>query len=701
MAANRYVGFDYDQPISSHVPLPLDAIYKMGVDASKRYEDTLKDLDSGKDPISKLNTQSIVRVYDSKNQTMTDAPISFERDKSNILNYMNQQKEQIISNYINDKDINKYKQRVSKLKGEVNNAYSDLASKAAIVDQINKENVELSKSAEYGLDPAYATKRLQYNTNYLKNLQDPNIGMQAYAPPAVAKEIKLDEVINRDADHWYKDDLGSTTYTSGNYIHDLSKKGITGTRVYKYIDEAWKQPNHSAKAYAQLQLEHEMNLKGLNYDSEIEYEDYKKNDKGEIIYNKDKQPILETKTGKFGDLFMEEKKREYANMLASKIVHVEKDPNMKVDAFKLHDYKKKLAEENAKDYTNTSSVGNPTATSMQQLLSENGLSELIDIDGNIKSKSAGLVVSPGNSVMPFNITTYKADKSSDHLVNQAFKKSEEVGRKLGLKTPKDGNWVKAVHKHFQNVAIQASTTSDFHPSTANSLTNYFLGENSDISNVEIYPQGSQNKNDKATVEVAKVLAKNSKFSGIDYYSNDNAGLRLTYTPKDSGGNPSDVDQAYIAIPKNKNLLAEAEPVRHISNAYINRMKNPDAYAKAVSENPSAYFQADNDANSRILSKADATFGVGKYNFISSSTELRTASDGRVYKIYRGVVDVEGTPVVLKYSYDGKNENWDKVKSLSATQEDQTHYIETEGSLRQFNTKLQETLKTTEVDTDEN
>ena len=53
MAVNRYVGFDYDQPVSNYVPLPLDAIYKIGQDADKKYQDSIDDVTKGTGLLSK------------------------------------------------------------------------------------------------------------------------------------------------------------------------------------------------------------------------------------------------------------------------------------------------------------------------------------------------------------------------------------------------------------------------------------------------------------------------------------------------------------------------------------------------------------------------------------------------------------------------------------------------------------------------
>jgi len=693
MAINRYVDVNFDQPVSNYVPLPLEMLYKLGKDASKDYEDTMKDMESGKDPISKLNTRSVARVYDPAQGGMVDAPIDFEKEKKGVLDYMNTQKQQIVDDYIKDKDTNRYKQRAAKLKGELTSAYSDLAGKSAIVDQINKENIELSKSEAFGLNPAYATKRLQYNTQYLKDMQNPDKGLQAYAPPAVAKQVSMEDVYVKDITGWKEDDMGSKSYTDGQYIHDINTKGITGTRVYDYAKRAWNDPNHSARAVANLELEHDLNMKGLKPDSIVEYQDYKKDADGNIIKDKQGNPVLEVKKGKYADIFMEDKQRDYAQALADRIVHQTIDTKMSADAFGLHDYKQKVAEESAKSYANTSSVGNPTATNMQQLLSENGLSDLIDADGNIKSHNSGILVGHNPAGMLPNIGFYGATEG-DNAVNAAFKKAQEVGKALNLPTPKDGNWVKAVHRHFQNVAIQASTTSDFHPSTAESLTKNFLGENSDIGNMEIYPQGSQNKNDKATTEVAGRLAKNSKFTGIDYYANDNAGLKLAYTPKDSNGAQSGPDESYIAIPKNKNFLAEAEPVRHISNAYVTYMKNPVAYDKDIKENPNKYFKTDDGSTNILKNKAKEVIGEGS-KLIATSVEIRKDAKNNPYTIYRGVVEAGGNTAVL--TYNGKTKTWNRAEPLQSVQEEQTHYIETEGSLRQFNTKLAETLKTTEVE----
>lgn len=709
MAINRYVDVNFDQPVSNYVPLPLEMLYKLGKDASKDYEDTMKDMESGKDPISKLNTRTVARIYDPSRGIMVDAPIDFEDQKKGVLDYMNKQKQQIVDDYIKDKDVNKYKQRAFALKGEITSAYSDLAGKAAIVEQINKENEQLSKSEAFGLDPAYATKRLQYNTEYLKNLKTGKV--QAYAPPSVAKQIDQEEVLNKDASNWKDDDAGSTAYSTGDYIYEMSKKGITGTRVYDYVNRMWNSPNHSAKAYAQLQMEHEMNLRGLKEDSEVEYSDYKKDKDGNIILDKDKKPVIETKKGKFKDVFMEDKKHDYAQALADKIVHLNKDVKMSADAYGLHNYKRKLAEEDASTYENTTSVGNPEVTNLQTLLNDAGLADVIDTKGNIKSgggqkytaiNSKGDKAEFDNSIDAHNfagdtgiITQQReSSKTADDAVNTAFKKATEIGKALNLPTPKDGNWVKAVYNHFVNVSKQASSTSDLHPSTGESLTKHLLGDNSDISNTEIYPQGSKNKNDKATADVVAHLAGNSIITGIDYSTENGAGLKLNYTPKSSDGKSSGPDEAYVMISKNKNLEADTRPVRHITTTYINYSKNPMQYQEELKTNPGKYFQTDETSTGVLTEKATKEFGPNA-KLISSSTEYReNKKTGKTYALIRGMVNLNGDPLVL--TYNTETATWEKPKSLDAAQSEQTHYIETKGSLSQYNTKLQETLKTTSI-----
>lgn len=732
MGINRYVDVNFDQPVSNYVPLPLEMLYKLGKDASKDYEDTMKDMESGKDPISKLNTRSVARIYDPSKGGMIDAPIDFEDQKRGVLDYMNTQKQQIVDDYIKDKDTNKYKQRAARLKGELNSAYSDLAGKSAIVDQINKENIELGKSEAYGLNPAYATKRLQYNTQYLKDLQAGNV--QAYAPPSVAKQVSMEDVYAKDITGWKEDDAGSKSYTDGQYIHDVNTKGITGTRVYDYAKRVWNDPNHSARAVANLELEHELNMRGLRPDSLVEYNDYKKDANGDVIKDKQGNPVLEVKQGKFADIFMEDKKRDYAQALADRIVHQTVDTKMSTDAYGLRALDKKDELDSYKNLPIYETNIDKVPTNNKQALQAVGInSPNINDDGSVKT----------NDIQNISETDkkYHVDRAKEFM--EKYKRGEiseqsmlvygksylntlnkinnndlknryaekfnglvKSGFEYGLLTDEKGkanyrmpdgkfNFLKLeadLVELGKNINTSSSNVMGLQANFIPDLNRTYLGEtkadadgntifekSSMLQKVAIYEQGDPNSASKIRQEGVDKLAQNGSFVGFDF-NDPNLGAATITATKGKG----DIEpKLYTAILPDVNLKNSMAPVHKFTqdvNKTLNNKLSPEEkkenYSKALEKISDLAAQVGNSNISDNDKKDIITQLNNSFNSISSNsrgTVYGTTFDGK-YTLIGSSSIKDGIPVKNVLRIDNTSGQFEEV-SLGDVQYEESAAIQ--------------------------
>lgn len=341
MAANRFNQILPNQSyVSTYIPLPLEELYAMGKDADKNLDTKIKATESSLDPFSKLKLNTAFRVYDPKSPKgeSTYSTQYLEDLKNEAVSSLDTERETLVSDYIGGKvDKNTFDQKNRDIILRAKNTYNKLAAYQPVVEAINKNNEEIAKNEAFGKDRSYGTKLLEYNTKLAKDFESGNVG--GYTPVGIAKEIKMEDVINTDATNWKESDMGSRSYSDGQYIHDLNTKGITGTRVYDYANQMWENPSHSARAYAELSLNDYLNSTGASYDDKVDYKDYKRDSQGNILKDKSGNAITETKKGKLGDIFLEQEKHKYASSLADKIVHQTLDTKMSGDPFGLEDYK--------------------------------------------------------------------------------------------------------------------------------------------------------------------------------------------------------------------------------------------------------------------------------------------------------------------------------------------------------------------------
>lgn len=364
----------------------------------------------------------------------------------------------------------------------------------------------------------------------------------------------------------------------------------------------------------------------------------------------------------------------------------------------------------------TNEQGNPEATDMKSVLTGLDLGDVLDATGEFKTTgildSKYVVTKPDGSKKEFtnSIDAHKfagstgvisqqkesSSKSADAIVNQGYQKLAEISNKLGLGIPKNGNYRKQVYDYAVNIAKQRSTTSNLQPNTSEQMTNFFLGENSNIHNMEVYAQGDELSNAKMTNEAVAALAKNSKITGLDYYGNNQAGWKIAVTPKDDKGNPTGVDQALIAIPRDKKFEEETRPVYTISKGALEFAKTGNIDQKYKDGSPfekgsniTVHDKLQQYANNRI---------AGKPKIAASSSELAKDENGNILgTIIRGsfVQVVNGEPklfgIEVRPGYPQPI-----VTTLDKIQNAKTEELQLNGSLNQYVNKLAETTKPSKV-----
>jgi hypothetical protein len=363
---------------------------------------------------------------------------------------------------------------------------------------------------------------------------------------------------------------------------------------------------------------------------------------------------------------------------------------------------KKYDEKVSANISTTNEQGNPETINVDNILNSWGLNNIFDKDGVITAPSmfdSKYVVTNKDGVKKeFNtskeahefagktgvITQQKRSngESADGVIHNAYSKIMPVFKSLGLKVPPGGTVAKTLHDYANTVALQRSTTTQLQQSTIKGMTNFFLGDNSNISNMEVYEQGNEDFNAKLTNETMGSLAKNSKITGVDYFSNNKAGWKIAVTPKDGDGKIVGKDKALIAIPRDLTFESETKPVYNISKGALE-------FAKTGKEN-SKYMD---QAAPVIQEKLTKEYGVYAPKIIASSTERN--KNGEV--ILRGsYVDNSNNQADMKGIEYNVSKGTFELLSLGEIQKRKTQELETKGALQQYNVKLGETIKDSEV-----
>lgn len=366
-------------------------------------------------------------------------------------------------------------------------------------------------------------------------------------------------------------------------------------------------------------------------------------------------------------------------------------------------------EKQAANLLTTNEQGNAEVLNLGSVLKGLGLDDVMTTSGDwltkqtadVKGTNAG--VSGGFNMLnaPILGGIIKAalpSKSAEQLVNEGYKKIIEKHKELGLPEPVDqtgkptGKYKEQLYNYAVELAKRRSTTSNLQQSTIQGMNKAMLGPNSNIHNMEFYLQGDESSNAKITNEEVKNMPKNASYTGIDFFGPKQAGWKLAVSNKNDDG--TTVDQAYLAVPRDKTFEEDTRAVHNISRGVLD-------FAKTGKIN-SQYFdpQSGKMLQNMIDANKDKFIGTNIPKLVASSVERNRFGEVVVMGSY--VDNSTGTPQFKAITYY-PNRSTDNLKatSLDEVQANKTTEIQAKGSLKQYNTSFKETTKPSEISIDDN
>lgn len=358
-------------------------------------------------------------------------------------------------------------------------------------------------------------------------------------------------------------------------------------------------------------------------------------------------------------------------------------------------------------------VGNAEANSIQSIITNFGLEGLIDTNGNISSSDQTVTIYRNNKTgeeikvqpgmksttkIPAGYSYDRSEKTNNYKENldNFYKKAVPLAKSLGI-TAENGDYRTALYEYMVGVSKNKSETAILNPSVADAMTANHLANNSDISNMEIYSQGNVESNVKETDETANMLANNSKFTGVDYYSPNQAGWKLTFTPKDGDRKAAEVDKAYIAVPKDQNFRNETKPVWAISRGAYE-------YAKTGKVNTDFNIPKDSKIGGVPVGKFAEEIGSnmeaqGAGKPVASSYEKTKDGNVKVRVTTHLVENNKPVNLTKTYTFDsaGNIVDFSDYEPLSQVQDEKTTELyEAGNSLSKYTTKIASKVKNEEI-----
>lgn len=674
MPTSRF-DININQPYQSvRIPLPLD--YLAGI--AKNMQD---DYDKGlhaTDPFSKIaSVIEAAPMYADEKKKYID---SFNKEREDLYNStksysdpnFQRKANELVTKYANDPRLDQFK--------ATSQAFKDYQTQKK--DAKNARNLDFT----YELQPDGSYKQITLNQG-------------VYSPKFTEYE---------DYNKTAKEVMGKIAESGYNRENDFDfSKVITAnngeTQVYSRTKGGWVGVSDpQVQNLSKLMVEEYGNTNAGKH----HLQSLLKPALGNAAYNLDYKGLADA--AQLGDTTALQYKQaidqEFANHLyASNANQIGGKSTESIDYMNMTDRKKSREndESNFGKIRTTNEQGNPEATDISSVLEGLGLHKILDANGEwitdspIKSKYTVTKIDGTKKEFDNSSDAHKfagntgaieqtrigSNKSADEIVNEGYKVLVQKSKDLGLPTPIDGKYKDQLYNYALQIAKQRSTTSNLQPNTSKNLTAYFLGENSNIHNMEVYPQGDQSSNAKATNEEVATMAKNSKITGIDYYGDNQAGWKIAVTPKDEKGNPIAVDRALIGVPRDKVFEEETRPVWQISKGALQFAKTgkvSDQYK---------------DQNYNSVQDYSNKFIAGKPKIAASSTEY----DSEGNQIIRGSFTqyINGKPQLFAIEFN-PNYVTPIIKSLDEVQNDKTTELQIKGSLNQYVNKLAETTKPSKV-----
>lgn len=681
MSVNRYTTVNWDKPMSSYVPLPLDALMKVGSTMEDRYNE------------GKGLPEELAQL----GQAVKAAPM-YQEHRDRFINDYNSKINKLVDeangDYGNPDFKRKAKNLINEFKSrpELNAFANTLSSYNKWLDEKSKDENQMNLDWTYGKDNNGNFNQLDvlkqgvYNPRFTKYSDWNKAGKDIMGN--IAKDGRLKE------DGYDFSKPGNTRINNGE------------TEVYNTKSHEWEGVTSgklgqlsklmvSEYANTEAGKHHLQTLLG----TDIDYNTLSQ------MANSGNQQAIQTKDA-IDKEFANHLYRSNANQVGMSV----KD---KLD-YHFETNRKAQSDNDANDFgrlTSNIEQGNPTVNDIQGIAKDMGLEGVFDDNGNVNYDYA-TKSNPNNSVT-YQVT-YADGKTKDFKnkseakaaagttgkvqafrdnwkssnpeasYKEAYDKIMPVYKALGLKA--EGNdYAKAVYNHLQLLAAQRSKTSMILPDVAKNMTDYYLGDNTNMHNVELYEQGNENSNAKVTNEVLNQLHGASKITGVDYYGKNQAGWKIAATPKDSDNKTSGVDKSYIAIPRDLDFKNQTEPVWKVSKGGLEFMKTGKTNDKYYDPRIANNLQGG-------LDETYSQYGWGKApNIVATSMEKNNNGQTILRGTYFDPVtkDLKG----VEYNYNTGNY---ELLSVDEMQKRKTDEITAKGALLPYQTKLKNNISAKDI-----
>lgn len=679
MAVNRYDRPYGQQYVSQYIPLPFEQLAAVGQNMNVQRQAAEAKMSQLEKMIADVKVaDEVYSQGDSNNPNYGYRSTGYRDFQNQLLSKASQAHADLTNQYMTGKiDLAELNRQANQFANDFKQDYSKLKVAEANSINIMKLNEELNKSNDAATH-TFLTNKLAREGSRL--LQNPFSTEYKGAP--IGKYIEEEDMVNKFASDFkdkilkdtgsYKDKYGKIHYRSMTGVGEKDILASLGMVDDSGIGQQWQE-----KAY------YELVSRGINPNAEkiVEIPKYDKNGK--------QTGVEKIKTTEFNYLY-NDYKQDFVNAVIAKARHENPDEKILNDDFGDWLKKRAVEEQDALNIKAGSEVGEPEVSSVNSIIKGLGLEGILDDKGNYIVD--GKIVPANIMGMPFAIYNPSGGQSADDVVNRGFDAIVKIAKKLGIQ-PKDpngnptGDYRGALFNYIQNISKQRSTTSNVLPEVSDDMTKYHLSENSDIHNMEIYKQGNEDSNTKETSETIDKMAGNSKVTGIDYYgSNLQAGWKLSVTPKDDKGNTTGVDQAYIAIPRNKDFEMQSRPVWIVSRGAIEFSKTGEVNPKFVKSKYNDVLQEKiyQDFATLLETSPDNLIDDPQYKIVASSDEDRGGGE----KVIRATVvqNYNNTPRYITYEYNTKTGKGG-LKSIDEVQEDQTVFMTHKGALKKYTTKL--------------
>lgn len=462
MAINRFYTMDWDQPISSFVPLPFEAAYAAGERIQKDVDDKLSKLSTSTDPFSKLDFSSSFKVYDPTNPLAQKGVVDYNfgntlgKQRDMVVNNLAAEREQLVNDWDSGKITNdEFNRQVAKHVNKSKQLYGVLANAETTAKSIKDISKKLIENKDYGLRNHLAQEQIKYNTDWLNNL-DSSLQkgiIPDYNPFGVADKTDVPKEVKDYFGSLGKEVLDSASGPTGTgYIRTHYREGVTKDKISNLFSQ-W---------YDSSPVKNDIKLEGYDmaYRANIDPEQEIDAEVPDYYDPKTKKIVYKTEKRKWIDDYEEKRFNEVKDLALGFKSSSGRDSYSGDSVWMYKDKLKRLEEEKAFGSTLTESGINTYDTVPESLKKyiKNGELTVENIKSYISGQPSNDVIVPGYGAVSINnlpkgwtTDVSRSKEGKQYLIGPDGKRHEMVYQKIDPKAKTDKT-LKEVRTEINNLA---------------------------------------------------------------------------------------------------------------------------------------------------------------------------------------------------------------------------------------------------------